>query len=121
MFSPIIDSTNKNNKAILEVMEKIGDIQHEIEKHHSKPRDYNFKQHLRYFKSINKKVHKMSKSLVTILSNMSLAMCHAFIKDQELLSPQVDVFDYSEDSKDKQPVHNLHVFSDEEEENVVKE
>ncbi len=34
---------------------------------------------------------------------------------------QVDVFDYSEDSKDKQPVHNLHVFSDEEEENVVKE
>jgi len=37
MFSPIIDSTNKNNKAILEVMEKFGDIQHEIEKHHSKP------------------------------------------------------------------------------------
>jgi len=30
MFSPIIDSTNKNNKVILEVMEKIGDSQHEM-------------------------------------------------------------------------------------------
>jgi hypothetical protein len=39
------------------------------------------------------------------------------------LSPQVNVLDFSkdyEDSEDKQPVHNLHVFNDEEEENVVK-
>jgi hypothetical protein len=43
MFSPIIDSTNKNNRAILEVMEKISDIQLEIEKHRSKPQDHNFK------------------------------------------------------------------------------
>jgi len=51
-------------------------------------------------------------------------MCHAFIEDQELLSPRVDVLNFSEDSKDskdKQLVHNLHVLSEEKEENVVKE
>jgi hypothetical protein len=50
-------------------------------------------------------------------------MCHAFIKDQELLLPQVDIPDsskVSKDFKDKQPIHNLHVFSDEKEENVKK-
>ncbi len=65
----------------------------------------------------------MSKSLVTILSNLSTAMCHAFIKDQELLLPQVDIPDSSEvskDFKDKQPIRNLHVLNDEKEKNVVK-
>lgn len=42
----------------------------------------------------------MNKSLVIILSNMNKAMCHAFIKDQELLLPQVDILDSSEVSKD---------------------
>ncbi len=53
-----------------------------------------------------------------------MVMCHAFIEDQELLSPRVDVLNFSEDSKDskdKQLVHNLHVLSEEKEENVVKE
>ncbi len=50
-------------------------------------------------------------------------MCHAFIKDQELLSPRIDVPNFLEDSKDsedKQLVHNLHVLSEEKEKNVVK-
>jgi hypothetical protein len=33
--------------------------------------------------------------------------------------PQVD--DFLKDSEDKQPIHNLHVFNDEDEENVFKE
>jgi hypothetical protein len=36
MFSPIIDSTNKNNKTILEAMEKISDTQRETKQHHFK-------------------------------------------------------------------------------------
>ncbi len=59
----------------------------------------------------------------TILSNLNIAMCHAFIKDQELLSPRIDVPNFLEDSKDsedKQLVHNLHVLSEEKEKNVVK-
>jgi hypothetical protein len=32
-------------------------------------------------KERNKKVHKMHKSMVTILSNFNTAMCDAFIKD----------------------------------------
>jgi hypothetical protein len=43
MFSPVIDSTNKNIKAILDAMEKINDTQCEIEHHHSKLQDCNFK------------------------------------------------------------------------------
>jgi hypothetical protein len=101
-------------------MEKISDTQREIEYHHSKLHDRNFKQDLRYLKF---KAHKMNKNLVTILSNMSTTMCHKFIKDQELLLPQVDIYDYSEVSKDfedKQPIHNLHVFSDEKKKMLLK-
>jgi hypothetical protein len=36
----------------------------------------------------NKKVHK---NLVIVLSNLNTTTCHAFIKDQVLLPPQVDM------------------------------
>jgi hypothetical protein len=65
----------------------------------------------------------MGKSLVIVLSNLSTAMCHAFIKDQELLLPPVNVSDFSKDSKDskdKQSDHNLHVLSDEEKKTLLK-
>jgi hypothetical protein len=39
----IIESTNKNNNAFLDVMDKINVIQLEIEQHHFKVHDHNFK------------------------------------------------------------------------------
>jgi hypothetical protein len=42
----------------------------------------------------------MNKNLVTVLSNLNIAMCHAFIKDQELLLPQVDVPNSLKDFED---------------------
>jgi hypothetical protein len=46
-------------------------------------------------------------------------MCHAFVKDQTLL-PQVNLPTFLEDSKEQLPrAHNLHVFNNEEEDNVV--
>jgi hypothetical protein len=115
----VINSTNKNIKAVLDVMNKINVIQQEAEQHRSKVQDRNFKEHLRYFKSRDKKVHKMSKSLVTMLSNLSIVMCHAFVKDQTLL-PQMNLPNFPKDSKEQLPkAHNLHVFNNEEEDNVV--
>jgi hypothetical protein len=59
----------------------------------------------------------MSKSLVTMLSN--LMMCHAFVKDQTLL-PQVSLPNFLENSKEQLlKAHNLHVFNNEKEDNVV--
>ncbi len=46
-------------------------------------------------------------------------MCHAFVKDQTLL-PQVNLSNFPEDSNKQLPnIHNLHVFNNEEEDNVV--
>jgi hypothetical protein len=39
MLSPIIESTEKNNKAILHAMEKTNDTQHDIKQHNSKVQD----------------------------------------------------------------------------------
>ncbi len=61
----------------------------------------------------------MSKSLVTMLSNLNTMMCHAFAKEQTLL-PQVNLPNFLEDSKEQLPrAHNLHVFNNEKEDIVV--
>jgi len=61
----------------------------------------------------------MNKSLVTMLSNLNSMMCHAFVKDQTLL-PQVNLPNFPEYSNKQLPnAHNLHVFNNEEEDNVV--
>jgi hypothetical protein len=40
---------------------------------------------------VDKKVHK---NLVIVLSNLNTTTCHAFIKDQLLLPPQVDMLNF---------------------------
>jgi hypothetical protein len=42
--------------------------------------DCNFKEQLKYFKSRDKKVHKMKKHMVHVLSNLNVVIRHAFIK-----------------------------------------
>ncbi len=44
-----------------------------------------FKEHLQYFKTQDKKVNQMSKSMVTVLSNLNTIMCHAFIRRNHVL------------------------------------
>jgi hypothetical protein len=54
---------------------------------------------LQYPKEIDKKVHKMHKSMVNVLSNLNMAMCHAFIEDWNLMPPPIHLFKYDEDEQ----------------------
>lgn len=51
--------------------------------------NHTFKEHLQFFKAQDKKVNWMSKILVTILSNLSTTMCHAFITHETFMSPPI--------------------------------
>jgi hypothetical protein len=46
MFFHILESTNKNNKGILNAIERVNDNQCDIGQHHSKVLNHNFKKHL---------------------------------------------------------------------------
>jgi cellulose biosynthesis protein BcsQ len=61
-----IKSTNKNNKILVDVMEKINVVQLEIEQHCFENHNYNFKEHLHHVKTRNKIVHQMNKNLVNV-------------------------------------------------------
>ncbi len=45
----------------------------------------NIKQQLKYFKQHDKKIHKTSKNMVSVISSINTTMCHAFIQDKTLL------------------------------------
>ncbi len=62
-------------------MDKTNILQLEIEECREKMRDNNFKEQLSYFKSRDKKVHKMSKHMVMCYPISTLPLCHVFIKD----------------------------------------
>jgi hypothetical protein len=55
----------------------------EIEKKRMTVHGRTFKECLKYLKERIKKVHKASQDMVSVLSNMSVAMCHAFILDEK--------------------------------------
>jgi hypothetical protein len=44
--------------------------------------NHNSKEQLQYFKEQDKKIHKTRKTMVNILSNLNIAMCHVFIQDK---------------------------------------
>jgi hypothetical protein len=48
--------------------------------------------------------HKMTKNMVSMLSNLSITMCHAFIKDQNLLPLPINLFDYLSNEQSHQPI-----------------
>jgi hypothetical protein len=41
----------------------------------------------------------MAKNMASMLSNLSITMCHAFIKDQNLMSPLINLLDTSYDEQ----------------------
>jgi len=55
--------------------------------------NHTFKEHLQYLKAQDKKVNCMSKSLVTILSNLNTTICHAFITYHRLMPPLITLFE----------------------------
>ncbi len=73
---------------IVDAMNHINTNRLEIDKNMTKPHEKTFK-HLKYVKERNKKVHKMNKNMVSVLSNLSFAMCHAFIKVQLQMPPPI--------------------------------
>jgi len=82
VFYIVIDFTNKNNKILMEAMKKINVTQLD---------GYNrtFKECLQFFKARDEKVNQMSKNLVTIFSNLSTFMRHAFITNQTFMPPPI--------------------------------
>ncbi len=72
----------------MDAMEKINVVQLEIE-HHLENQNHNFKEHLHYLKARDKRGHQMSNNQVNVLSNLNMAMCHAFIIYQKLMPPLI--------------------------------
>ncbi len=62
MLSPIIDSTKKNYKGVVDAMDKIIVTQLDIEEHGSKLDDHTFKEQIHNLKSRNKDLHNMGKT-----------------------------------------------------------
>jgi hypothetical protein len=84
----------------VDAMEKINVAQLEIEQHHFENQNHNFKEHLQYLKTRNKKMHQMSNNRVNVLSNLNMAMCHAFIIYQKPMPPLI-VLSNSLDEEEK--------------------
>jgi hypothetical protein len=76
----------------MDAMNHINTNQLEIDKNVTKPHEKTFK-HLKYVKEINKKVHKMNKNMVSVLSKLNYAMYHAFIKVQLQMPPRIIMFE----------------------------
>ncbi len=81
VFIHVIESANKNYKEIVNAMREIKDVQLDIEQWSSNVQEYAFKEHLHYLKSHNKKIHKINQKMVNVFTNLSIAMCHTFIKE----------------------------------------
>jgi len=92
IFLQVIEFTNKNNKVLVDAMDQINSTHIDLYKNMTKYTDNNFKEHLKYLKDKDKKTHKMNKQMVNVLSNLSITMCHAFIKDQSLMPWGVYIF-----------------------------
>jgi len=71
----------------MKAMDYISFVQLDIDKNRTKFLKNTFKQNLQYLKERDKKVHKMHKSMVNVLSNLNMTTCHAFIEDWNLIPP----------------------------------
>ncbi len=92
----------------------------DINERHSKFHNHIFKEQLQYFKSKDKKVHKIIKNMVNVMSNLNTIMCHAFIKDQALMLPPIALLNSSKGSRNDSPLQNTQIISDDEQGNAPK-
>jgi len=72
-------------------MREIKDVQLDIEQRRSNVQEHTFKEHLRYLKSCDKQIHKINQKMVNTFSNLSIAMCLAFIKEHAHMTLVVDL------------------------------
>ncbi len=103
MFMHVIEAFDKNNKLIVDAMDRINTSQLEIDKNKTKFHDKTFKQHLKYLKERDNKTYKMNNNTVNVLTNLSSVMCRAFIKYQTQMPPPINI---SKSSSDEQPLLN---------------
>jgi hypothetical protein len=68
---------------------KINCTQLEIEQQCLSAHECTFKAHIHYLKACGRKLYKMNKSMVNVLSNLNTTLCHAFIKDLTFMCPIV--------------------------------
>ncbi len=48
----------------------------------------------------------MTKNMVSMLSNLSVTMCHAFIKDYNMMPPPINLFNYSPNEQPNEPLQD---------------
>jgi hypothetical protein len=71
-------------------MDKINCTQLKIKQRYLSYHELIFKSHIFYFKTRDKKFHKMNKNMVNVLSNLGTIIWHIFIKDLKFMSLTVD-------------------------------
>jgi hypothetical protein len=80
-ISLVVETTDKNKVVMVEAMDRAMDrmnITHvEVEEKRMIVHGRTFKECFKYLKERDKKVHKASQNMVSVLFNMSVAMCHA--------------------------------------------
>jgi len=74
----------------MDTMYKINCTQLEIEQQCLSVHECIFKAHIHYLNACGRKLYKMNKSMVNVLSNLNTTLCHAFIKDLTFMCPTVD-------------------------------
>ncbi len=72
---------------LVDAMDKTNCIQLEIKQQHSSAHECSFKTHIYYLKACDKKLHRMNKSMVNVLSTFNTIFCHVFIKDFTHMPP----------------------------------
>jgi hypothetical protein len=72
-------------------MDRINSIQLDINMAKTQSQDKQFKKHMWYLKERDKKVHKMTKNMMNVLSKFNITMFHAFIKDHNLMALPINL------------------------------
>lgn len=99
VFALVMEATKKMRKHLLDAMDRINSTQQKLEKTKVRANIKMTKKHIEYLKARDKKILKMNKQMVNVLSNLSTTMCHAFIKDPTLIPAPVNL----SQSSDEQP------------------
>jgi hypothetical protein len=75
---------------MVEAMDHINATHIEIDNRWNIVHKCTFIEHLQYLEERNKKIHKANQNIANIFSNLSIAMCHAFIHDEKHLPPPMN-------------------------------
>ncbi len=103
----VIETTNKNNKVLVNMMDCINLTQEDIGNNRTKGDAKTLKENLNYTKNKNKNMWKMNNKMINILANLSIAMCHTFIKDPKIMFVIVPLFDSFNDETNRPTTNTI--------------